>query len=277
MLANKKIAAVVVWYNPSNEVIENIATYGKCVDYIVCVDNSNVENSYLIQDERIIYVPLYKNTGIAHALNVGCNKVIIEGADILITFDQDTVCEKKTIYNLVKRLVEEEGNVIVAPNIKYIYREKDKRVYTNEKALTEIEEYPYWVITSGSAIKRETYVNVSGFDEKLFISQVYQDFCLRIYDSGGKIIRLADTYILQELGRTSLKKFIGLTAHVPNLSKERYFYIFRNERYLRRKWGRKYRFYKVPLYKYFISICFFETGKLEKLLKCMEGFRSDSL
>ena len=39
----------------------------------------------------------------------------------------------------------------------------------------------------------------------------------------------------------------------------------------------KYRFYKVPLYKYFISICFFETGKLEKLLKCMEGFRSDSL
>mgnify|MGYP006922380086 FL=1 len=53
MLANKKIAAVVVWYNPSNEVIENIATYGKCVDYIVCVDNSNVENSYLIQDERI--------------------------------------------------------------------------------------------------------------------------------------------------------------------------------------------------------------------------------
>ena len=29
MLANKKIAAVVVWYNPSNEVIENIGMQEK--------------------------------------------------------------------------------------------------------------------------------------------------------------------------------------------------------------------------------------------------------
>ena len=36
-----KIAAVVILYNPTSDVLTNIETYKNYVDYVICVDNTN--------------------------------------------------------------------------------------------------------------------------------------------------------------------------------------------------------------------------------------------
>ena len=273
MINNHKLAVVTVWYNPTEEVIDNIMSYGSIVDKIYCVDNSDVTNEKYVNDDRIDYIPLRKNTGIATALNIGCQKSIEDGNDIIITFDQDTFCADNTVEKLAIRTILYDGDVIVAPRIKYIFRKNEQRIFSDEVVLTDLDENPQWVITSGSTFKSSTFIKTHGFDEKLFISQVDQDFCFRIKTNGGEIVRLSDAYIWQEPGKTETISFLGKTLHIPNLTASRYYYIFRNEFYLREKWGREYKHYWVKLYKYTISILFFENSKLEKIRACIKGVK----
>lgn len=266
-----KTAAIVVWYNPTSEVVENIKSYGKCIDKIYCIDNSTTNNKKYCKDNRIEYIPLYINTGIAFAFNIGCKKAIEEGVSILITFDQDTFCTCDVIERLIMRVRKEKKNTLIAPNIKYIYRNNGKRVFSDEIAYEKKEENPCWVISSGCAFTRETYQDITGFDNKLFIGQVDQDFCFRLKRKGGSIIRLGDVFIYQELGNTVSKKILGHVVHIPNLTAMRYYYIFRNEEYLRQKWGDEYQKYSVNTKKYIISILFFETKKMSKIGSCIKG------
>ena len=71
-----KLAGVVVLYNPDQKVINNINSYIDELDTLYLVDNSSADNSTLFTHEKVEYIPLQKNTGIAHALNVGAKKAI---------------------------------------------------------------------------------------------------------------------------------------------------------------------------------------------------------
>ena len=198
----QKIAGVVAWYNPTNEVQKNIDSYLECIDKLYIVDNSSVDNGGMVdhRNPKMVYCPLYKNTGIAKALNVGIDLAIRDGMEIIITFDQDTYCDIGVVNNMYKRLMLENENTVIAPNIKHIYRKSGKRFFSDDNIYPEEESFPKWVITSGSMFNVELYNKVGAFDEKLFVGQVDQDFCYRVYNTGGKIIRMASVYIYQEAG-----------------------------------------------------------------------------
>lgn len=119
----------------------------------------------------------------------------------------------------------------------------------------------------------ELYNKVGAFDEKLFVGQVDQDFCYRVYKTGGKIIRMASAYIYQEAGNTRRISLGTRDIHIPNLSAMRYYYIFRNELYLRKKWGKSYKDYKVNLLVYLVCILFFEKQKLYKVREILRGIK----
>lgn len=269
----QNLAAIVVLYNNTSEVIDNIKSYIDDVKVIYCIDNSDKETHLLDEMKKVVYIPQYKNIGLAKALNLGCNRAIEDGADSLITFDQDTFCEKNTVKKLKDRLEKDNDNVFV-PNIKTIYRgNQAERIFSDECLMSEDDEVLDWAITSGTIMSTKTYINMQGFDDNLFIGQIDQDFCFRLKKNNKRILKLGDAYIYQELGNTTKVKIFSKTLHISNLSPFRYFYIFRNERYLRKKWGHEYKNYYVKLYKYIISIIFFESNKLNKLKSCMEGFK----
>lgn len=69
-----KLAGVVVLYNPDQKVLDNISSYIDELDVLYLVDNSNADNSKFFLNDKFEYIPLLKNTGIAHALNVGAKK-----------------------------------------------------------------------------------------------------------------------------------------------------------------------------------------------------------
>lgn len=267
-----KHAAIVVWFNPDSEVIENLNSYIDDVDVVYCIDNSTNDNSYRYSNEKFKYFAQFRNIGLASALQLGCDLAIEDGATILTTFDQDTLCEEKVLKKILIRLTESADIGIVAPAIKSIYRNLDtgERIFSEE--IVPTPHAKFWVITSGSTFRSSVYKKIEGFDEWLFIGQIDQDFCLRLVRLGYSITQLQDSFIYQELGNTVKKKFLGRLVSVPNLSPIRYYYIFRNERYLRRKWKAAYHPYQVSQYKYLISIILFEENKVSKLINCLKGY-----
>ena len=78
-----KVAAVVVLYNPDENVKKNIKSYINSVDVVYAVDNSSQDNSENFSDDKIVYLSNGDNMGIAYALNVGAKKAIEDGHNVI--------------------------------------------------------------------------------------------------------------------------------------------------------------------------------------------------
>ena len=79
------LSCVVVWYNPSEKELKNIESYYGHLERIYIIDNSDNNNSELIDSidlskRKIKYFPNYSNLGIASALNKGCISAIENGS-----------------------------------------------------------------------------------------------------------------------------------------------------------------------------------------------------
>lgn len=267
------VAGIVVLYNPViGEVLENINSYIDDLDFLYCIDNSDKTRTEFDTKDKISYIPLGKNTGLANALSIGCDVAIKNGAEILVTMDQDTFFEKKSLKKLLHEVMM-NGNIVVTPNIKRITRKNGER-YFHESAIYDNKDVEVsWAITSGSVFTSDLYRIVNGFDKCLFIGQIDQDFCTSVYQNGYKVIRKGNAFIYQELGNAKKYNLLFIKkGYAPNLSPIRYYYVFRNERYLRKKWGNAYNPNRVSLYKYFFVVLLFENNKFEKIRNMISGY-----
>lgn len=264
-------AAVVVLYYPDDEVFENINSYIDEIDRIYLVDNSDHENPNYRALKKAVYLPMCDNLGFCGGLNVGCRKAIEDGAKVIVTLNQDTYCPAGTIKTLIQRQLKEPDKVF-GTNFKFIYRDGLNRIFSDEAAYPNNEEKVIWTITAGNSFTPTAYNSVGGFDERLFIDNLDRDFSIRLIKKGYSIIRLGNLFIYQEPGATKTVNVFFKTLHIPNLSPLRYYYIFRNERYLRNKYGNDYLEYRVNLFKYLVSITFFEKDKINKLRSCIKGY-----
>lgn len=275
-----KIAGIIVLYNPNvEETVENINSYIDEIDVLYCMDNSDKENRLFFSINKCIYIPYSENKGLSFALADGCKRAVEDGATILATFDQDTFFENGCIENLANHIASNSDIRVASPNVKRIIRYKEncvRRTINNPLYSLNIEE-PDYVITSGCVFGKETYQKVGGFDQKLFIGQIDQDFCCSVRSHGGKVIRIGNVFMHQEMGNGVAHNFFGRKVYAPNLSPMRYYYIFRNERYLRKKWSKKYSRCKVELYKYIAAILLYENNKIGKLKNILKGFKDGKI
>lgn len=86
------IAGVVVLYNPDPIVIQNIQSYLPFLYVLYVIDNSESPNMNIVEQlrelgEKIKYIALGENRGVAYALNLGATLAIESGADWLLTMD----------------------------------------------------------------------------------------------------------------------------------------------------------------------------------------------
>ncbi len=273
-MQNKElVAGIVVLYNPNiEEIFENINSYIDDLDCLYCIDNSNEVEERFINVNKVKYIPLRKNTGLANALSVGCDMAINDGAKILMTMDQDTMFSEGSVRKLITS-VKANQNIVATPNIKRIIRENGIRIKQEKPMFPELDACVSWAITSGSVFSDTLYKAIGGFDKRLFIGQIDQDFCTAAIQKGYEIKRIGNSFIYQELGNAQEYNLLGLKkGYAPNLSPMRYYYVFRNERYLRDKWGVAYKSNRVALYKYFFVVLLFEKKKCGKIKNMITGY-----
>lgn len=268
-----EIAGLVIFFNPDTDVLNIIDSYIDEIDKLLIIDNSLQDNSAIINNyskkSKIIYKPMLKNLGLALALKKGVNYLGKIYSNILL-LDQDTLFEKGTINSMKQEL--DNGYAIVCPNMKMIIQDKHKKVIVDKPVYSLNNHFTDFCITSGSLISYTDFLEVGGFDDNLFIGQIDQEYCCKLKKHHKKIYRLGKVFMYQEAGNPTLKKLFGHQIFVPNYNPNRYYYYFRNEKYLRLKYGKDYKTFRVQLYKYVIIVFLYEEEKVKKYKMMIKGF-----
>ena len=111
------VDGVVVLYNPTFEVLDNIESYSGSLRTLYVVDNSTeLYPAFIEEIERIsnaVYLRLEGNQGIAKALNLGAQQALSNGANWLLTMDQDSSFSNDAAADLIKQLTTLEGKSLV--------------------------------------------------------------------------------------------------------------------------------------------------------------------
>ena len=253
-----KLAGVVVLYNPDQKVINNINSYIDELDALYLVDNSSADNSTLFMHEKVEYIPLRKNTGIAHALNVGAKKAIDHHFHYLLTMDQDSIDDD----------AEKDMVGIYSPFHKTAISETvPKELFTS----------PLVVMTSGNIINLDIYKYVEGFKEWMFIDCVDFEYGLNVRKHGYTIKQINTVFLEHELGDYEIKHIFNKKIFCDNHSALRRYYIVRNSFYLYDMYHNDYPDYCDAVVKQakqsFFYATVFEKHGFKKLIYMIRGYR----
>ena len=265
-----KIAAVVVFYNPSDKNIKNIDNYIDVIDKLYVVDNSEDDEIKMKSNKKIEYVKLGENKGIAYALNVGAKKSIEDGYNYLLTLDQDSKMNKKIIEEMISFLksTKEKNIGLISP-----YQDIDSK----EDVLNGDYEDMIEVMTSGNIIDLKAYKKIGGFKDWLFIDCVDTDYCMNLHKHGYKVLRLNNIVMKHELGKLVVHKLFGKEYPCYNHNPIRRYYIVRNNLYINSMYKDMYPDYCKRLLRIqkgqVKRIIAFEKNKIPKLKMMYKGYR----
>lgn len=236
-----KTSACVVLYNPSYEIIENVATYADKVDHFIVVDNSDRKQPEIIETLKsnyanIIYIDNHGNLGIATALNIACDTAITQRSDWILTMDQDSkFINFENYLNCLKSLPDASETALLAANPG---RFNTDQIRDNTPDCNHKEDFI--VITSGNFLNLNLFNTVGRFDDNLFIDVVDYDYCAKVRLAGYKTLLFKNVLLEHQLGVLHKRKNL-LTRKVKykrEHSPQRAYYIARNYLYLARKYGK---------------------------------------
>lgn len=193
MSRENKIGAIIVLYNPLFEYLNiSINRLLPQVDLICLIDNSSVDNhEKFVADEKIKYLPLFENVGIAKAQNIGIRYLEKNNFDFVLFSDQDSRCDDGMVQNLfdVYTVLENEGYKIAAIGPTPINEHTSKPYITNQNNIKTFEvttinrKYKvlemFSIISSYSLVRVSLYKEIGYLDEKLFIDGVDDEWCWR--------------------------------------------------------------------------------------------------
>ena len=268
-----KICGVVILYHPDESVATNVQSYINEIEKLIVIDNSNSQNLNFKDDEKIVYRWMGKNIGLAAALNYGCNLALKRGFDYVLTMDQDSFFDRGALQKLKEHIGDAS---IVAPNVRSLYW--DNKDNCEKQAFIQ---YPMnqmtdrnWVMTSGCIMNLSDYKEVGGFDDKLFVGHIDIDIGIKMKENNKRIVVVGDSIINQHFGNSQPRKILWKTVHPSFASPVREYYIFRNQIYLEKKYGKQAKkIIGVSLWKFVVKAMLFEDKKLNRLKMMIEGIR----
>ena len=265
-----KLSGVVVFYNPSEDNINNINNYIDSIDRLFVVDNSDDGIERIKSTNKIEYIKLGDNKGIAYALNVGAKKAISEGYKYLLTMDQDSKITSKIVNGMKDYLINNKDDKVglVSP-----YQDIDSK----EDVLKEDVEDRIEVMTSGNIINLDAYQDIGGFKDWLFIDCVDTDYCMNLHKHGYKVLRLNKIVMKHELGNLVVHKLFGKEYPCYNHNPIRRYYIVRNNLYINQMYKDIYPDYCAWLLRVqkgqVKRIIAFEKNKIKKLKMMYKGYK----
>ncbi len=225
----QNIDGVVVLYNPTDQILDNIESYVEDLRTLFVVDNSSQYNTTLISRlkkvSNIVYVDMKGNKGIAAALNTGAARAVEREASWLLTMDQDSRFENGAL----RQMFVHTGSSSFKKEVGIISAEQQVTglslfdpAETNE--LVDMNS----VMTSGNLVNLDIYKKVGPFFEPYFIDCVDHEYCLRLKKFKYRVVMCRSSRLQHALGDTGAFSFIGKTLYFTNHSAVRRYYMTRN-------------------------------------------------
>lgn len=279
-----KVAAIIISYNPDNNLLDSVNLLVNQVEKIIIVDNGsesekkrNINLIKEIDKQKIEAIFNEENLGIATALNIGVRKALSQGYNWILTMDQDSKASSNMVEKMLEvynKIDERERKEILSIFPNFV----DERIQSiEENSNMNSYEYVDADITSGNLLKAEVFDKVGFFDDSLFIDLVDTDFCMRLNEENIKMIKVRDAILYHSLGESQTVKSIFGKFNTSNHSALRRYYMTRNRFYTWEKYkdlnsftlNRDKKLFK----KEFIKIILGERDKINKIKMVFKGYK----
>lgn len=228
------VVAVVVTYNPGDDLVLNLSELRSQIAEVLVVDNGSVDAA-AVESAAVAagcaFQANAENRGIAAALNQGAALALQRGATWLATYDQDSLLPRGAIEGVLARLAlqpEAARFAVVAPS--HQDRGTSRDYHHRVDILEETREWRVLrcTITSGSLIRCDVLAQEGLFEERLFIDAVDLEFCMRIRRHGWRIGEARDIVMAHSLGASTEHRLLGVRLVCTHHSPLRRYYITRN-------------------------------------------------
>lgn len=232
----EETAIIIVLFNPGKEdlrYVEDLST--RHAGYII--DNSN-SPSLPEHVGNMQYICNRKNLGIAEAQNIALRQILKAGTfKYIVFFDQDTRVDKNYIEDITKsfKAVQSKisnlallGPTVVNKDSNEEYQSAFHKHSANEVGFIQQRD----VISSGSCTTTEIIKKVGPNESNLFIDFVDFEWCWRAQSKGYVCGTTTAVNIKHKVGREEIH--LG-SYHIIVSAPFRYFYLYRNYQWLRRR------------------------------------------
>jgi rhamnosyltransferase len=230
-----KVYSVIVAYHPRPGQVEALCrALRDSGSRVVVVDNTEVAS--VIDDAMSAdceVIRLGRNTGIAHAQNVGIDAALAQDADVIAFFDQDSQPDVTFLPTLMRELQPGIPRIVAPVCVDSItgqempsFRMRKSGLASGVTADGHPVSYPVdLVISSGSAVTAITFSIAGKMDEDFFIDYVDFEYCLRCRSANIPIIIVPSAVMRHSIG----ERVIGIwplrgVVHGPGRS----YYKIRN-------------------------------------------------
>jgi rhamnosyltransferase len=229
------IAAVIVSYNPGNQLYQNVAALSSQVEKIIIVDNASANKHVFSPFQKPIEI-IYNshNVGLATALNQGVERALELNAQWILTFDQDSVSSTNFVQDLLKgyeSCITKHKVALVGP----IYKDQVSGVITSYGLSGREVIYK---LTSGTLFRADILHIVGLFRDGFFIDYIDIEYCLRCKKLGYKVLESSEATLLHNLGQPSHHFILGRQFRTTNHSPLRRYYNARNRVIVYREYSR---------------------------------------
>lgn len=277
----ENVQAVIVTYNPDLDFRMRVAILARQVSAVVIVDNASVvltvgELRKLRNEPSVQLILNVENRGIAAALNQGIDLAVSHGAKWALLLDQDALPAD----DLFLALARVYASVPQPDHLAVLGANFDSSAAVGPKTQEPGVAATGWrerktVITSGSLISLSAYSQIGPFREDFFIDHVDDEYCLRARSKDFKIIATANTLMVQRVGNASRHRFLWKSIITTNHPADRRYYMMRNQVLIFRHY-----LLREPIWvlgniwtrlKSLIAMCFFESGRTDKLKSTARG------
>ena len=224
-----KTIAGIVMYNPDPQRLsENIEAVKNQVDRMIFVDNAslNLPDIKQLLPGNSILIENKKNAGVARALNQIFVNAVRQGADWVLTLDQDSVCRPNLVKNYAAYIGLPDVGILTCQ-----IEDRNQMTLGLSDFQTDFCEEIERCITSGSFCSVEAYKKTGGFVNELFIDWVDYEYCANLRRHGYRIYRLDVKGLMHEIGHGQKVQILGHTFQVYHGPPMRQYCLARNRLY----------------------------------------------
>jgi rhamnosyltransferase len=252
---NNSVATVIVTHKTKRDDIEKLLNIiSTQVGDVFVVDNgSGSETIKFLSDNPTVNFIQSSENNLAKAQNKGIKAALNNGFAFVLLLDDDSIPSTNMVYELMHGM---GVFSIVGPCAKPIE--------------TGVRQ-KFWIISSGSLIRKTVFDSIGFMDEEMGIDMVDMDFCTRAR-SAGFLIAEVNTVMIHEEGQLKWSRFGAYKSY----DAERYFTRARNKRNYIDKYRKQYPYQSfyvaASVIKDVLKIFLFEENRKEKWTSYKSGF-----
>jgi rhamnosyltransferase len=284
-----QVCGVVVFFHPTNEIVENALKSLEQLNKMVIIINEFLDNEQelllpLENNNQIFLIKNSTNLGIAAAMNQGIKWATQNDYKWVLTLDQDSTLAPKMVENMTSiyfsilnkekinfgKNIEEKICGLCPILIDKMTGKIQRKGDNNLEYCINLEPY-----SSGCLFKTSLFEKIGYFDERLFIYHVDTDFNLRIVQNKMLIFEVESAILHHSEGRLETHQFFLKRITTTNHSNAARYYMARNEIHMLRRYffsNFKWSINSIDWFiKYNLKAIIFEKNRLAKLKFIFKG------